>query len=69
MKPKKLEQYKYFQPIAWTLCLSFAGFVGMLALELQTTIKNLESSSLGFEERLQNIESVVNVNPPQNNVR
>ena len=69
MKPKKLEQYKYFQPIAWTLCLSFAGFVGMLALELQTTIKNLENSSLSFEERLQNIEEAVNINPPKNNVR
>ena len=69
MKPQKLEQYKYFQPIAWTLCLSFAGFVGMLALELQTTIKNLENSSLSFEERLQNIEEAVNINPPKNNVR
>jgi hypothetical protein len=63
MQPKKLETYKYFQPIAWTLCLSFAGFAGMLALELQTTIKNLEHSTLSFEERLQNVENIVNVNP------
>ena len=69
MKPKKLEQYKYFQPIAWTLCVSFAGFVMMLALQLQTSIERMESSTLSFESRLQNIENVVNVNPPQNNAR
>ncbi len=69
MQPKKLEQYKYFQPIAWTLCLSFAGFVGMLALQVQESFKQLEESSIGFETRLQNIENIVNVNPPQNNVR
>lgn len=69
MQPKKLEQYKYFQPIAWTLCLSFAGFVGMLAIQLQATVKHMENSSLSFETRLQNIENIVNVNPPQNPVR
>jgi hypothetical protein len=69
MQPKKLEQYKYFQPIAWTLCLSFAGFVGMLALQLQVTVKNMEESSIGFETRLENIENIVNNNPPKNNVR
>jgi len=59
MQSKKLEHYKYFQPIAWTLCLSFAGFVGMLALQLQSTITNLESSTLSFEQRLQNVEAAV----------
>jgi hypothetical protein len=69
MQPKKLEQYKYFQPIAWTLCISFAGFVVMLALQLQATVKNMENSTLTFETRLQNIENIVNVNPPKNTVR
>ncbi len=63
MQPKKLEQYKYFQPIAWTLCISFAGFVMMMALQLKTTIHNLESSTLSFESRLQNVEAAVGVTP------
>ncbi len=63
MQPKKLEQYKYFQPIAWTVCISFAGFVGMLALQLKTTIINLEQSTLSFEQRLQEVEAAVGVNP------
>lgn len=63
MQPKKLEQYKYFQPIAWTLCLSFAGFVGMLALQLQATMDHMQESTLSFETRLQNIEAAVGVTP------
>lgn len=63
MQSKKLEQYKYFQPFAWTLCISFAGFVGMLALQLQTKIEGLEHSSLSFEQRLQNVETAVGTTP------
>lgn len=63
MQPKKLEQYKYFQPIAWTLCLSFAGFVMMLALQVKTTINNLQGSDLSFEQRLQKVEAIVGSNP------
>jgi len=63
MQPKKLEHYKYFQPIAWTLCISFAGFVGMLALQVKIHINDLQQSTIGFEQRLQNIEEVVGVNP------
>ena len=63
MKPTKLEHYKYFQPIAWTLCLSFAGFVGMLAMQLDNEIKRIENSSLSFEQRLQNVEAAVGVKP------
>jgi hypothetical protein len=65
MQPKKLEQYKYFQPIAWTVCLSFAGFVGMLALQLQITVKDMQESTLSFEYRLQNVEAAL-ATPPQN---
>jgi hypothetical protein len=63
MQPKKLEQYKYFQPIAWTLCLSFAGFVTLLSLQLQSTVANMEQSTLNFDERLKAVEEVVGVNP------
>jgi hypothetical protein len=63
MQPKKLEHYKYFQPIAWTLCLSFAGFVAMLSLQLQSTIASFESTTNDFDNRLQNVEEAVGVNP------
>lgn len=64
MKPTKLEQYKYFQPIAWTLCLSFAGFVGMLSLQLEREMERINTSSISFEQRLQNVEEAVGVTPP-----
>lgn len=66
MQPRKLEQYKYFQPIAWTLCVSFAGFVAMLALQLEAEVQKFESSSIGFEQRLQNLEQKVGVTPEAN---
>ncbi len=59
MQPKKLEQYKYFQPIAWTLCIGFAAYVGFLALNIDEEIASLESSSLNFEERLMRLEQTV----------
>ncbi len=59
MQPKKLEQYKYFQPIAWTVCLSFAAYVGMLALNLKSEVTRLESSTLSFEYRLEALEQSV----------
>lgn len=63
MQPKKLEQYKYFQPIAWTLCLTFAGFVGMLSLQIQDEVQKFETSSISFDQRLKNVEEVVGINP------
>lgn len=59
MQPRKLEQYQYFQPIAWTLCLSFAGFVGLLALQLESGVQKFENSSISFEQRLQDLEQKV----------
>jgi hypothetical protein len=64
MQPRKLEQYKFFQPFAWTLCISFAGFVGLLALQIQTKVESLENSTLTFEQRLQNVETAVGTNQP-----
>lgn len=61
MQPKKLEQYKYFQPIAWTLCIGFAAYVGSIALKADEQFKKLESSSLTFEQRLERVENVVGV--------
>ncbi len=63
MQPKKLEHYKYFTPIAWTLCIGSAGFVGMLALQAGDAIKRLESSDLSFEQRLDAVEETVGINP------
>lgn len=59
MQPKKLEQYKYFAPIAWTVCISFAAYVGLLAVNLDEEITRLENSSLTFENRLNNLEKQV----------
>ncbi len=64
MPQKKLEHYKYFEPFAWTLCISFAGFVGLLALQVNDTITELEMTNLTFEARLKSVEEAVNVNPP-----
>lgn len=66
MQPKKLEQYKYFQPIAWTLCISFAGFVAMLALELKTAVINMQESTISMEQRLQNLEEAVGIKAGSN---
>lgn len=65
MQPKKLEHYKYFQPIAWTVCIGFAGFVGMMALNINKEIQRFENSSLVFEQRLQNLEKTVGVTPAE----
>jgi hypothetical protein len=63
MQPKKLEHYKFFQPIAWTLCVSFAGFVGMLALQLEQEVQKFNTSSISFDQRLQVVEEAVGVTP------
>lgn len=65
MQPKKLEHYKYFQPIAWTLCVSFAGFVGMLALQLENEVQRFNTSSISFEQRLQALEEATGITPVQ----
>jgi len=59
MQPRKLEEYKYFQPIAWTICLSFAGFVAILSFQLKGVVHDLQSSSISMEQRLQDLEREV----------
>jgi len=61
MQPKKLEDYKFFQPIAWTVCIAFAAFVGFLAVGLKNTMSNIESSVISSEERLSNIEEAIGI--------
>ena len=65
MQSKKLEQYKYFQPIAWTLCVSFAGFVGMLALQVEDQIQKFNTSSISYEQRLQTLEEATGIAQPR----
>lgn len=65
MQSKKLEHYKFFEPIAWITCISFAVFVGMLALEFKTTIQDLKTSSQQTEQRIQNLENAINNNSHQ----
>jgi len=59
MQPKKLENYKFFQPIAWTVFLSLTGFVTMLVLQLNAAINDLGNSKVSIEERIQNLEKTV----------
>lgn len=54
---KKLEQYKWFPYIAWSLCIGLAFFVGKLTLDLHTTAQNLERTTMTLEERVDIIES------------
>lgn len=63
MQPKKLEQYKYFPHIAWTLCIAFAGFVFMLSLKAQNSYESLSQSQLSHEYRLQQIEATLGNTP------
>lgn len=63
MQPKRLEHYKYFTPIAWALCLGFAGFVGLLALQVNETIHGLETSNLTFEQKFETLETTADTNP------
>lgn len=69
MQPKKLEHYKFFQPVAWTLCIGFATYVGFLALNIDKEISALESSSLTFEERLNRLEQTVGASTTTQNQR
>lgn len=59
MQPKKLEAYKYFKHLAWTLIILFATFVFILTIKLQTVVQKMETSNVSMEERLQNLEKEV----------
>lgn len=65
MQPKKLEHYKFFQPFAWTLCILFATFVGLLAINLNNSINQLQESRLDTEKRIQDLEEAIQTNNHQ----
>ena len=56
MQPKKLENYKVFPFIAWTICVLFAGFVGFLSLEMKQAITELQTINLQNAEKIDSIE-------------
>ncbi|KXJ99807.1 MAG: hypothetical protein UZ19_OD1000305 [Parcubacteria bacterium OLB19] len=56
MQPKKLENYKVFPFIAWTICVLFAGFVGLLSLEMKQAITELQTINLQNAEKIDSIE-------------
>ena len=56
MAHKKLEQYKWFPVVAWTLAIGFAAFVSSLALELRNTADGLRETSISLEQRMQYLE-------------
>lgn len=59
MQPKKLEQHKFFPYVAWTLCILFAGFVGMLSLEMKKAVNELQMQNLQDNERISELENTV----------
>lgn len=62
MEPKKIEEYKYFQPIAWVTVLVFAMFVFALSIQSRSTIKVMQINNAVIEERLQVLEEALNIN-------
>ncbi len=64
MQPKKLEHFKAFPYIAWTICVLFAGFVGLLSLEMKQAITELQTINLQNAEKIDSIEKTLNGNNP-----
>lgn len=56
---KKLEEYKIFPYIAWTICILFAGFVLNLSLQLSVSVEEMQDSNLNLEYRVQTIERML----------
>lgn len=60
MQPKKLENYKVFPFVAWTLCVLFAGFVGLLSIEMKQAITELQIINIQNAEKIDSIEKKLN---------
>lgn len=58
MAQKKLEQYKWFPVVAWTLAIGFALFVINLAFELRETADDLRESSISLQQRMDYLENI-----------
>lgn len=58
--PKKLEQYKYFSVVAWTLVLAFTSLVTYLALDLRQTANELETTSMNLNQKMEDVEALFN---------
>lgn len=56
MQPKKLENYKVFPYIAWTICILFATFVGLLSFEMKQAITELQTINIQNAEKIDSIE-------------
>ena len=56
---KKLEEYRWFPYVAWTLSIGFSIFVGFLAIELRNTAASIEQSSLNLEQRIKAVEAML----------
>ena len=67
MSHKKLEQYKWFSTVAWTLAIGFALFVVSLSLELRTTATELSESSISLKQRMNYLEQNSHDRPTSTN--
>jgi len=62
MQSKKIEEYQYFQPIAWVTVLIFTMFVFALSIQSRNVIKVIQINNATFEQRLQALEKNLNTN-------
>ena len=58
MPQQKLEHYKVFPIIAWTLTILFTIFVIHLALRVNETANNLEKTSQNLGEQMRQVEEM-----------
>lgn len=61
--PKKLEQYKYFSIVAWTLVVCSSSLVLYLALDLRQTAHELQDTSMNLDHKMQQIDALFENQP------
>ena len=59
MTQKKLEDYKWFPYVAWTLSIGFFLFVLNLTLELRATAAELQESTMSLSYQLEQVERML----------
>lgn len=58
MPHKKLEHYRLFPVVAWTVTLLFAGFVVHIAVRINSTANELEATSQNLGEQMRSVEEM-----------
>lgn len=61
--PKKLEQYKYFSIVAWTLVFCSTSLVLYSALDLRQTANELQDTSMNLDHKMQQVDALFENQP------